>query len=209
MGTVHKPVHCSNKCTEHIFPLFVLLVCDLYTCCISAKESEYSHVCPRVSSAVKPFYWMYAGHHPCRPPLKYKTNSSSCQVYPVPTDSAALNLREQNKNIISGSNVSQLKRVARGRFCAPDKLWETLGVLVCCPARVPEVVFPPRAWQWLSGWAAIFSILGWTGSSGGLDVTHWQKNQLPNSFSFVFNSSAYSWWRDTWKSSGMTLKFLK
>lgn len=38
MGTVHKPVHCSYKCTEYTFSCFALLVYDLYSCCIQGRR---------------------------------------------------------------------------------------------------------------------------------------------------------------------------
>lgn len=139
-----------------IHSLYLLCLFMIYTRAVfRATGSEYSHVCPRVSSAVKPFYWLNF-MKVCRPSSmqttsQCKTNSSSCQMCPVPTDSATWNLRELNKNIFCDSNVIQPKRVERGFFCTTEKLWETLGVLVCCPAHVLEVAFPQRVWQWLSG----------------------------------------------------------
>lgn len=112
----------------------------IYTCAVfRAAGSKYSHVCPRVSSAVKPFYWFNVIKVSMQNTSQYNTRSSSCQVCTVPIDSVAWNLREPNKNIFCGSNVSGLK------LCTTDKLWETLRVPVCCPAHVLEVVFPPTS----------------------------------------------------------------
>lgn len=142
--------------------------------------------------------------------LSIETKQLQLSGVPHPHRQATWNLSEQNKNIFCGSNVRQLKRVVRGLLCPTDRLWETLRVLVCCPAHVLEVVLPPTSLTMaLRMRCHFFLLLAWTGSSGGLDVTHWHTNQFHNSFSFVFNINVQSWWRNRWIFLEMALKFLK
>lgn len=90
----------------------------------------------------------------CRPSsmqasFQYKTNSSSCEVCPLPTDSAAWNIREQNKNIFV---QQQALRDTQGS-----------GVLPCSCARV----FPHESDNDSQDELSFSLLLGWTGSSGG------------------------------------------
>lgn len=131
---------------------------------------EYSHVCPKPLQQLNLFNW-FNFMKVCRPSSvqsasQNKTNSSSCQVFPPSQQILLLEISEsKKKNTFCGSNVRQLKRVERGLFCTTDMLWETLRVLVCCLAHVLEMAFPPRVWQWLSGWAAIFSVIRLNGKA--------------------------------------------
>lgn len=64
---------------------------------------------------------------------------------PRPNRLRCFESQRPKKNRVCGSEVSQLQQTERGPFCAADKLRETLGVLLCCPAHVLEAAFPPKS----------------------------------------------------------------
>lgn len=91
------PINALN-----IYSLYLLCLFMIYTRAVfRAEGSQRSHVCPGTSSAVKLVFLLVSLHKNMQTIIlatsQYKTNSSSCQVCPIPTDSAAPNLREQTK----------------------------------------------------------------------------------------------------------------
>lgn len=138
------PINALN-----IYSLYLLCSFMIYTRAVfGAEGSRRSHVCPRISSAVKLFFLLdslhkkHADHRSGHLSIQNKQPQSSSVAHP--DRFCRLKSQRANKDIFCGSKVSQQKQTKRGLFCTTGTLAETLRVPLCHPAHALEVAFPPE-----------------------------------------------------------------
>lgn len=198
-----------------IYILFICFACLWFILVLYSGQKDHSTAMFVQESLQQLNCFLLVSHHKNMQTIilatsQYKTNSSSCQVCPIPTDSAAWNLREQTKIYFAAQKVSQLKQTERGLFWTTDRLSETLRVPLCHPAHVLEVAFP-GVWQWLSGWAVIFcTVIRLNGKlwSSSCDPQS-TKPAVQQFFLYLIAVPTHAGQTDGQRFSGVTFRFLK